>query len=65
MVLTYVSITASYVPLVIKGIVEAGAEKTDASAADSPARAPGEGPAAAATDPAGATNDGARQAEAG
>jgi hypothetical protein len=36
MVLTYVSITASYVPLVIKGIVEVGAEKGAASSASSP-----------------------------
>jgi hypothetical protein len=28
MVLTYVSITASYVPLILKGVVEAGADKT-------------------------------------
>jgi hypothetical protein len=59
MVLTYISITASYVPLVIKGLVEAGDEKTDVSPVGSPARVPGEGPAAAATERAGASNDSA------
>ncbi|HTB60551.1 MAG TPA: hypothetical protein VLC06_21930 [Polyangia bacterium] len=59
MVLTYVSITASYVPLVIiKGIVEAGNAKSAASSAESPGRAPGEAPAAAPEDFAGPSNDG-------
>jgi len=44
MALTYVSITASYVPLVIKGLAEAGAEKTAASSASPSSRAPDEAP---------------------
>jgi hypothetical protein len=59
MVLTYVSIiTASYVPLVINGIVEASAEKGAAISAGSPGQAPGEAPAAAPEDFAGPSNDG-------
>jgi hypothetical protein len=67
MVLTYVSITASYVPLVIKGIVEAGAANNVASAASSkgsPEQAPGEAPAAAPEDFAGPSNDGTAQPKA-
>jgi hypothetical protein len=55
MALTYVSITASYVPLVVKGIVEAG----------SPGRATGEAPAAAPQDFAGPSNDGGAKPTAG
>ena len=61
MVLTYVSITASYVPLVIKGIVASASEKTDAPRAIVPGEEPGAG---AAADSAGAPNDsGARAGE--
>ncbi len=64
MVLTYVSITASYVPLVIKGIVKASAEKSAAISAGSPGQAPGEAPAAAPEDFAGPSNDGAARPKA-
>ena len=59
-VLTYVSITASYVPLVIKGIVEAGAEKSAASSTGSPGKAP----AAAPQDFAGPSNDSTAESKA-
>ena len=65
MVLTYVSITASYVPLVIKGIVEASADKTAASSAGSPGRAPGEEPPTAPQDFAGPSNDPGAKPKAG
>jgi hypothetical protein len=62
LVLTYVSITASYVPLVLKGFVEAGADKNAASPAGSPGQAPGEAPPAAPQDFAGPSNDGTARA---
>src|SRR5581483_7939348 len=40
MVLTYVSITTSYVPLVIKGLVEAQHKKADTATASAPSSAP-------------------------
>lgn len=67
MVLTYVSITASYVPLVIKGLVEAGAEKSAASSASSSNREPGEAPfpAPGAADPGVAKNERDAKSKAG
>ena len=61
MALTYISITASYVPLVIKGIVEASDEKSAASSTGSP----DEAPAAAPQDFAGPSNDGTAASKAG
>ena len=67
MVLTYVSITASYVPLVIKELVEAGAEKSAASSASSSNREPGEAPfpAPGAADPGVAKNERDAKSKAG
>ena len=58
-VLTYVSITASYVPLVIKGFAEARARTRTASSPSASNQAPGEAPAAAA-DPDAEKDEGAK-----